>query len=49
VQRGQTLRRRGIAFVGEIVGAAGEGVDRFDRRAQIRRFGNRTDATGKFS
>jgi hypothetical protein len=33
----EALVRRGVPFVGDIVGAAGKGVDGFDRRRQAAR------------
>ena len=37
LQPGDTLLRPGVAFIGDIVGAAGEGIDDLDRRAQSAR------------
>ena len=45
VQPGEPLCGRGIAFVGNVVGAAGETVDRLDRPAQMRR--NEEGGNGK--
>jgi hypothetical protein len=43
VQRGQAFFRRGVALIGQIVGAAGEGVDGLHRRTQALGQQNRGD------
>jgi len=42
-QRGKAFARARVAFVGDVVGGAGEGVDRLDRRTQRRRAEQRGD------